>query len=115
MQYLHQVTAQPLNGVIQCHYQTAARPLSLWLAADATLFQGVAPANPSVRDISYLILRHHQPESLVTCVFDMNNHNPLLDVHVENDGEILSIKLTRQQQVIQVEIPLTNSHLPLFN
>ncbi|MFM1316772.1 heparinase II/III family protein [Yersinia enterocolitica] len=115
MQYLHQVTAQPLNGVIQCRYQTAARPLTLWLAADATLFQGLAPANPSVRDISYLILRHHQPESRVTCVFDMNNHDPLLEVQVDNDGDILSIKLTRQQQVIQVKIPFTNSSLPLFS
>ncbi|MFV8797420.1 alginate lyase, partial [Yersinia sp. LJYL362] len=82
---------------------------------DATLFQGLAPANPSVRDISYLILRHHQPESLVTCVFDMNNHDPLLEVQVDNDGEILSIKLTRQQQVIQVKIPFTASALPLFS
>ncbi|CNE39339.1 heparinase II/III-like family protein [Yersinia rohdei] len=115
MQYLHQITARQLNGVTQCGYQTAARPLSLWLAAEGTLFQGLAPANPSVRDISYLILRNRQPETQVTCVFDMNSSNPLSQVRVENNGEILSIELTRQQQVIQVEIPLIRSDLPLFS
>ena len=115
MHYLHQVTAQPLNGVIQCCYQTAAHPLSLWLAADATLYQGLAPANPSVRDISYLILRNRQPEAQVTCVFDMNTHDPLLHLQVENDGQILSLKLTRQQQVIQIKIPATRTDLPLFS
>lgn len=101
--------------MIPCRYQTTARPLTLWLAADATLFQGLAPANPSVRDLSYLMLRNQQPAAQVTCVFDLNDSNPLLHVEVETNGEILSIELIRQQQTMRINIPLTSNQLPQFS
>lgn len=111
---MHNVTATPLTGSQPRNFSAAHHGLALWLHGDATLFQGKAPANPAVRDISYLILRSHAPQAQFVCVWDLGAHMPLTQMEVINDRETVVIRLWRGEVEQRIEIAAQPELVPVI-
>lgn len=112
LRHLHEIVATPLQGTQLRQFNTVAGTLSVWLNANATIFQGVAPANPSVRDLSYLILRSENTEAQFACVYDLNDVAPLLSVTIEKKDDRTTVVLSRATGDQQFDLSVDPSVLP---
>jgi hypothetical protein len=87
----------------------------LWLHGDALLWQGYAPANPAVTDLSYLTLRSHQPQAEFIGVWDFDDRQPITDMHVSRDSGGLRIQLRRGELMLTVEVNDGSDSLPQWH
>lgn len=98
------VRTQPLKGVVPLRVETKAGTLPLWIMSveesdsDAQLWQGAAPANPSTRDLCYLVARSHQPQVTFATVYDFDSASPLQAVDAEHQANHLTLTLLRNNQ-----------------
>lgn len=112
MSYLHQITAVETNAVTLRRFKTACGELPVWLHAQGTLYQGLAPANPSVRDLSYLILRSNREQARLCVLYDLDPSKPLRQMQVSVAGDSLCIELERPQQTQRIWINLQQNSIP---
>jgi|SRR5471030_196107 len=89
---------QPLAGVTPLRFTTAAGILPLWMIGEGELWQGEAPANPSTRNLSYLVARSRKSRVIFATVYDFNLENPLVAVNAQQKAQALSLELQRDGQ-----------------
>jgi hypothetical protein len=58
-----ETTMTPLNGCQPRHFARGGDTVALWLSGDGELWQGLAPDNPAIRNLSYLVIRNHLPQA----------------------------------------------------
>lgn len=109
LQRMLQVRHQPLEQVIQRQIITHHGSLSLWLASTdpdekPTLFQGLAPSNPAVSELHYLVLRTHRAKTRMIAAYDFSAQNPLQQLILEQQGDHLLLTLQRHhsQQYLRI-------------
>lgn len=112
MNYLHQVTASEIDATTVRRFQTTNGELPIWLHAQGTLYQGLAPANPSVRDLSYLVLRSLQPQVRICSLYDLDPSQPVQQMNVTQQDDRLLIELVRPEQRQHIEIALHQYLVP---
>lgn len=109
---MHDARVTPLLNSQPRHFAVSRDGQALWLHGDAMLWQGSAPANPAVSDLSYLTLRSHQPGAEFICVWDFDNKRPLTDMQVKRDSSSLRIQMRRSEFTLIVEVNDDASQLP---
>ncbi|MFZ1872300.1 MAG: heparinase II/III family protein [Chania sp.] len=109
---MHDALVTPLNNSQPRHFAVSREGQALWLHGDAMLWQGAAPANPAVADLSYLTLRSHQPRAEFICVWDFDNKQPITDMQVKRDGSGLRIQIRRGEFTLVVEVNDDAGQLP---
>ncbi len=88
-------TMTPLHGCQPRHFLHQTDTIALWLNGEAELWQGYAPDNPATTDLSYLVLRSHQPQARLVCVWDFSSDTPITDVMVRRDKNTIQLTLCR--------------------
>ncbi|MHA7847377.1 heparinase II/III domain-containing protein [Serratia sp. D1N4] len=109
---MHDALVTPLINSQPRHFAVSRKGQALWLHGDAMLWQGAAPANPAVADLSYLTLRSHQPRAEFICVWDFDNKQPITDMQVKRDGSGLRIQIRRGEFTLVVEVNDDAGQLP---
>lgn len=102
------------------HFATTDNGQALWLYGHAELWQGNAPDNPAVQDLSYLVLRSKEQTSQFVCVWDFDHQQPVTDMHVTPDSNGMTIQLRRGERTLLVDLfeeyavlpQLKTSHIP---
>ncbi|MCS3601443.1 hypothetical protein M2371_000629 [Buttiauxella sp. BIGb0471] len=98
--------SQPRN------FGTALNGQALWLHGQAELWQGKAPDNPAIEDLSYLVLRSAEKSPEFVCAWDFDNQQPITDMQVMPDGEGMRIALKRGENVLMIDIADDDTSLP---
>lgn len=98
--------SQPRN------FGSAHNGQALWLHGQAELWQGKAPDNPAVKDLSYVVLRSHEPSPEFVCVWDFDNSQPITDMQVTPDNSGMRIALKRGENVLLIDIASDETNLP---
>ncbi|MCP2005118.1 MULTISPECIES: heparinase II/III domain-containing protein [Buttiauxella] len=103
------------------HFATAHHGQALWLYGHAELWQGRAPDNPAVGELSYLVLRSHETHPVFVSVWDFDHQRPITDMQITQDNNGMRILLKHGEDVVVVDVAndsailprLQYSHLPL--
>ncbi|TQI80087.1 alginate lyase [Serratia fonticola] len=109
---MHDARVTPLLNSQPRHFATSRTGQALWLHGDAMLWQGYAPANPAVTDLSYLALRSHQSQAEFICAWDFDDQQPITDMQVNRDHAGLHIQLRRGELTLLVEVSDSFDILP---
>lgn len=109
---MHHASYTPLHGCQPRHFRRGERTTALWLSGEAELWQGRAPDNPAVSDLSYLVLRTHQANARLVCVWDFASQTPLTDVTVTTDAEGCHLQLHRGVRRYALTLPFADGALP---
>lgn len=112
---MHGALVTKLTNSQPRHFATSRQGQALWLHGDAMLWQGYAPANPAVTDLSYLTLRSHQPQAEFIGVWDFDDRQPITDMHVSRDNGGLRIQLRRGELMLTVEVCDGSDSLPYWH
>lgn len=110
----------PLTNSQPRHFSTAHSGQALWLHGQAELWQGNAPDNPAVQDLSYLVLRSKEQNPEFVCVWDFDTQQPITDMQVTPDTNGMRILLKRGEMTLVVDVAddyavlpqLKTSHIP---
>ena len=97
-------TMTPLNGCQPRHFARDKETVALWLSGDGELWQGLAPDNPAIRDLSYLVMRNHLPQARFVCLWDFANRAPLTEVNVHHTPAGTHITFWRGDRVTHVTL-----------
>lgn len=97
-------TVTPLHGCQPRHFSRENDTFALWLAGDGELWQGLAPDNPAIGDLSYLVLRNHLPQARFCCVWDLAKTSPLTEVSVHHTPLGTQLNFWRGERVTHVTL-----------
>lgn len=97
-------TVTPLHGCQPRHFAREGDTVALWLAGDGELWQGLAPDNPAIGDLSYVVLRNHLPRARFVCVWDLAKRSPLTEVSVHHSASGTQVVFWRGEQRGQVTL-----------
>lgn len=109
---MHDTTVTPLIGSQPRHFALSRQKQALWLYGEAMLWQGLAPDNPAVQDISYLVLRSDRTRATFICVWDLGETTPITDVHINQENDDLRIRLGHGQQQTVIDVSNDAALLP---
>lgn len=112
---LRDATVHALEGFQSRRFQNAQSQVTLWLAGEGELWQGNAPGNPAVRDLSYLVLRNHQKAAKFIGVWDFEQTRPITDIQVSHDECGSHFLIWRDENVRQVDLPDASGLLPVLS
>lgn len=99
-----EATVTPLNGCQPRHFARGGDTVALWLSGDGELWQGLAPDNPAIRNLSYLVIRNHLPQARFVCLWDLANSAPLTEVNVHHTPVGTQITFWRGDRVTHVTL-----------
>ncbi len=99
-----ETTMTPLNGCQPRHFARGGDTVALWLSGDGELWQGLAPDNPAIRNLSYLVIRNHLPQARFVCLWDLANRAPLTEVTVHHTPVGTQITFWRGERVTHVTL-----------
>lgn len=105
-------TTTPLHGCQPRHFAHGGDTFALWLSGDGELWQGLAPDNPAISDLSYLVLRNHLPQARFVGVWDLAKKSPLTEVNVHHTPIGTQLTLWRGEQVTHVTLHDDPEQLP---
>ena len=94
----------PLHGCQPRHFAGEGDTVALWLAGDGELWQGLAPDNPAVSDLSYLVMRNHLPQARFVCLWDLATKSPLTEVSVHHTAIGTQLSFWRGEHVAHVTL-----------
>lgn len=104
LRHMANATMTPLNGCQPRHFARDKETVALWLSGDGELWQGLAPDNPAIRDLSYLVMRNHLPQARFVCLWDFANRAPLTEVNVHHTPAGTHITFWRGDRVTHVTL-----------
>jgi len=112
---LRDATVMPLQHCQPRHFSYARGTLAVWLAGSANteLWQGYAPNNPAVTDLSYLVLRNHQSQVWFAGIWDFSSTSPLIEVNVQYMQDHCIITLQRAEYTRQIIVYHNPELLPV--
>lgn len=97
-------TMTPLHGCQPRHFAREGDTVALWLAGDGELWQGLAPDNPAVGKLSYLVMRNHLPQARFVCLWDLATKSPLTEVNVHHTAIGTQLSFWRGDRVAHVTL-----------
>ena len=97
-------TVTPLYGCQPRHFAREGDTFALWLAGDGELWQGLAPDNPAVSDLSYLVMRNHLPQAQFVCLWDLATRSPLTEVSVHTARGATQLTFWRGERAAHVTL-----------
>lgn len=109
---MHDARFTELTGSQPRHFALGCEGQALWLQGDATLWQGCAPANPAVEDLSYLALRCEQKDAEFVCAWDFDEREPISEMRVTQDISGVRIQLRRGTNTWLIDAAKDSSLLP---
>lgn len=109
---MRNATVSPLEGCQARHFQSLSGQHTLWLAGNAELWQGTAPGNPAVSDLSYLVLRSHQPQVQFIAVWDFCGERPMTGINIHHNEKGSHITLCRGNNRRHLSFPEAAGELP---
>ena len=104
LRHMTESTMTPLHGCQPRHFAREGDTVALWLAGDGELWQGLAPDNPAVRDLSYLVMRNHLPQARFVCLWDLATKSPLTEVSVHHTAIGTQLSFGRGERVAHVTL-----------
>ncbi len=104
LRHMTESTMTPLYGCQPRHFAREGDTVALWLAGDGELWQGLAPDNPAVRDLSYLVMRNHLPQARFVCLWDLATKSPLTEVSVHPTAIGTQLSFWRGERVAHVTL-----------
>lgn len=107
-------TVTPLLHSQPRHFSGTRRGLAIWLAGKAMLWQGYAPDNPAVEELSYLVLRSEEREARFISVWDLNDASPMTEMKVIEEANGLRLQLFRGARHLTIDISDDVGALPLM-
>ena len=105
-------TMTPLHGCQPRHFARDGDTVALWLAGDGELWQGLAPDNPAVSNLSYLVLRNHLPQARFVCLWDLTKSAPLTEVSVNHTTISTQLTYWRGESMAQITLHDDPERLP---
>ncbi|WP_368757626.1 heparinase II/III family protein [Klebsiella sp. P1CD1] len=102
LRHMKKATMTSLNGCQPRHFVRDGSTIALWLAGDGELWQGQAPDNPAITDLSYLVIRNHLPQARFVGLWDLANGNPLTEAHVDPTPKGTRVTFWRSHHMTQV-------------
>ncbi|MGE0970027.1 heparinase II/III domain-containing protein [Klebsiella sp. WOUb02] len=112
LQKMRGATMVPLQNCQPRHFAAGSETFALWLAGDGELWQGYAPDNPALGELSYLVMRSHQPQTRFLCLWDFASQMPLTDVSVHHDDCGTRLTLWRADGATRIAISGDRGALP---
>ncbi|XXD09099.1 heparinase II/III family protein [Klebsiella sp. R445] len=112
LQHMRDATMTQLNNCQPRHFATEDDTFALWLGGEAELWQGYGPDNPSIAELSYLVLRSHQAQARFLGIWDFASQMPLTDVNVQHHEHGTQLMLWRADDCTQVTISNEEGRLP---
>jgi hypothetical protein len=109
---MHDARVVQLNNSQPRHFSTAHSGQALWLHGQAELWQGNAPDNPAVQDLSYLVLRSQEQSPEFVCVWDFDTQQPITEMQVTSDTNGIRILLKRSEMTLVVDVAEDYAVLP---
>ncbi|HEY3588752.1 MAG TPA: alginate lyase, partial [Buttiauxella sp.] len=109
---MHDARVVQLNNSQPRHFSTAHSGQALWLHGQAELWQGNAPDNPAVQDLSYLVLRSQEQSPEFVCVWDFDTQQPITEMQVTPDTNGILILLKRSEMTLVVDVAEDYAVLP---
>ncbi len=104
LRHMTESTMTPLHGCQPRHFAREGDTVALWLAGDGELWQGLAPDNPAVSDLSYLVMRNHLPQARFVCLWDLATKSPLTEVSVHHTAIGTQLSFWRGEHVAHVTL-----------
>lgn len=104
LRHMTESTMTPLHGCQPRHFAREGDTVALWLAGDGELWQGLAPHNPAVSDLSYLVMRNHLPQARFVCLWDLATKSPLTEVSVHPTAIGTQLSFWRGERVAHVTL-----------
>ena len=104
LRHMTESTMTPLYGCQPRHFAREGDTVALWLAGDGELWQGLAPDNPAVSDLSYLVMRNHLPQARFVCLWDLATKSPLTEVSVHHTAIGTQLSFWRGDRVAHVTL-----------
>lgn len=104
LRHMENSTMTPLHGCQPRHFTQGEETVALWLAGDGELWQGLAPDNPAISNLSYLVLRNHLPQARFVCLWDLAKSAPLTEVSVHHTPIGTQISFWRGENVCHVTL-----------
>ena len=104
LRHMENSTMTPLHGCQPRHFTQGEEAVALWLAGDGELWQGLAPDNPAISNLSYLVLRNHLPQARFVCLWDLAKSAPLTEVSVHHTPIGTQISFWRGENVCHVTL-----------
>lgn len=104
LRHMTESTMTPLHGCQPRHFAGEGDTVALWLAGDGELWQGLAPDNPAVSDLSYLVMRNHLPQARFVCLWDLATKSPLTEVSVHHTAIGTQLSFWRGEHVAHVTL-----------
>lgn len=104
LRHMTESTMTPLHGCQPRHFAREGDTVALWLAGDGELWQGLAPDNPAVSDLSYLVMRNHLPQARFVCLWDLATKSPLTEVSVHHTAIGTQLSFWRGDRVAHVTL-----------
>ena len=104
LRHMTESTMTPLHGCQPRHFAREGDTVALWLAGDGELWQGLAPDNPAVSDLSYLVMRNHLPQARFVCLWDLATKSPLTEVSVHPTAIGTQLSFWRGERVAHVTL-----------
>lgn len=104
LRHMTESTMTPLHGCQPRHFAGEGDTVALWLAGDGELWQGLAPDNPAVSDLSYLVMRNHLPQARFVCLWDLATKSPLTEVSVHHTAIGTQLSFWRGERVAHVTL-----------
>jgi hypothetical protein len=112
LRHMTDSTMTPLHGCQPRHFSREDDTVALWLAGDGELWQGLAPDNPAVSELSYLVLRNHLPQARFVCLWDLAKSAPLTEVSVHHTAFGTQLTFWRGERVTHVTLFDNPAQLP---
>lgn len=110
---LRNSTVSPLTGFQRRVFEHKQGETALWLKGDGELWQGNAPGNPAISDLSYVILRSHQKTAQFICIWDFKVSHPITEIKLRHDREGMYLTYCRGETVSQITLPASTGLLPI--
>lgn len=104
LRHMEESTMTPLHGCQPRHFSRGEETVALWLAGDGELWQGLAPDNPAIGNLSYLVLRNHLPQARFVCLWDLAKSAPLTEVNVHHTPIGTQLSFWRGENVSHVTL-----------
>ncbi|MEO3989329.1 heparinase II/III domain-containing protein [Pseudocitrobacter cyperus] len=102
----------PLVGFQRCLFAHRKGEVALWLAGDGERWQGNAPGNPAISDLSYVILRSRQKNAQFVAVWDFDTTRPITELKLRQDEEGWYLTCWRGETVSQFMLPASAGRDP---
>ena len=103
----------PLNYFQRRQFRHPRGEITLWFAGDGELWQGNAPGNPAISDLSYVILRSQKKTAQFVCVWDFESANPITEIQLRQNEEGSYLTCWRGEMVSQITLPASTGVLPI--